>query len=126
LFGYFFGPRREGVPDLAELQKLCADNAILVRQFGDLGLLEGKWPVIGRLENWRMVDWPLPEFGRVDESLGKAWRVRYPDDLSGLGEETPCSIEKAKALPRDALSGDGAIEILLTDAIERVELGQRG
>ncbi|WP_309893697.1 Imm26 family immunity protein [Archangium sp.] len=124
LFGYFFGPRSACVPGLVELQELRAVDAILVRQFGHLGLLERKWPVIGRLENWRMEDWPLSEFGRVDESLGKAWRVRYPDDLSGLGEETPCSIEAAKALPCDALAGDGAIEILLTDVMERAESGR--
>jgi Immunity protein 26 len=121
VFSYFFGPRRAHVPDLAELKNLRASDAILVRQFGDLGLLEGEWPVIGRLENWRMEDWPLPDFGHVDNMTGKAWRVRYPDDLSGLGQRIPGSSEEAKALPPDVLSGSGALEIHLAKAIERAD-----
>ena len=124
--GYFFGPRRESVPRLDELRSLGPSDSVLVRKFGALGLQEGKWPIVGRFGNWSMEDWPLPDFGRIDSMTGMAWRVRYPDDLDGLGQETRCSIEEAKALPEDGLSGYGALEIRLTKAIERAEQSKQG
>jgi hypothetical protein len=49
LFGYFFGPRTASADEVGE-QDLKPDLAILQMRFGDLGLLNGEWRVVGRIE----------------------------------------------------------------------------
>src|SRR4051812_7304936 len=62
--GYFFGERFLHTPDASELATLDLGDAVLVKTFGDLGLLRSEWPVIGQLPGWRREDWPMPAFGR--------------------------------------------------------------
>src|SRR3990172_250775 len=112
VFGYFFGPKRDDVPELATVAHLDRRDAIWIGQFGDLGLLEGEWPVIGDAPNWNRDDWPLPPFIRVDRISGKAVKVIYSDDLSQESEE-PCDPSLVSQYPEDALSGSGAVEITL-------------
>jgi len=45
---YFFGPRRETVPVLADARHAKASDAVRVARVGDLFLLRGQWPIIGR------------------------------------------------------------------------------
>ena len=66
LLGYFFGPRRESPASLEDLQMLTPSDAILVGQFGDLGLLRGAWPIIGSAGAWDRAAWPMPLFARTD------------------------------------------------------------
>jgi hypothetical protein len=40
LFGYFFGPRRSGVPDLRECLVLTPTDATLIGKFGHLGIVK--------------------------------------------------------------------------------------
>jgi len=67
LFGYFFGPKRDDVPQLGELSGLGPDDAVLVGAFGGLGLKGGDWPVLGRFGNWDRADWPFPSLVRYEE-----------------------------------------------------------
>ena len=69
--GYFFAPRRSKVPGLDEVSDLSPDEALLVRMFGDLSLVSGEWPVIGRSDSWDRGDWPLPVFGRREDLTGR-------------------------------------------------------
>ena len=48
--GSFFGPRHRDIPSLTQLEALRPDGAILVGKFGHLGLKDGTWPILGRLE----------------------------------------------------------------------------
>src|ERR1051326_1156729 len=59
LFAYFFGPKLLSLDHFA-LADLSPDRAILIGKCGDLGLLEGKWPVIGRIVPWKRALWPMP------------------------------------------------------------------
>src|SRR6266705_1440571 len=72
--GYFFGPRREKVPVLSEVAELNPEAALLVELFGDLGLMEGHWPIIGLASSFDRRRWPLPPFGRIEEFTGRAFR----------------------------------------------------
>jgi hypothetical protein len=112
-FGYFFGPRREVIPSISDVVTLGPQLAVLAANFGDLGLLEGKWPVLGQEAGWDRDRWPLPAFGRVDEVANKAWRVIYSDNLEVVAEQ-PCPVSNARQLPKDGLSGYGAVEKRLT------------
>jgi hypothetical protein len=119
VFGYFFGPKREKKSLLNLAASLTAGDAVLVRLFGDLGIRLGDWPILGTLASWRREEWPMPIFGRVvDEGRGIAWRVDHGDDPRSLGTDTRCSVEEAKRLPPDSLSGYGAVEIVLTKLLD--------
>jgi len=111
VLGYFFGPRRDEPPTTDDVRELLARDSIEVAMFGDLGLIEGRWPVIAPLPRWDPARWPVPDFGRIDVVTGKrAWRVRYQDpSLKWLSDEA-CDIGEARALPRDGLMGAGAVE----------------
>jgi Immunity protein 26 len=65
LLGYFFGPRIESIGAIA-LDDLNPAGAGLRIRFGDLGLINGAWPILGRIPNWNRAKWPMPEFVRRD------------------------------------------------------------
>jgi len=115
LFGYFFGPKREKIPGLSEFQALTPENAIFVGQFGDLGLLKGKWPIIGHSESWDRRIWPMLPLVRRDAVSGEARLIKYSDDdpIQEISE-TPCDLFEIRNYPEDGLWGSGAVEIRLT------------
>lgn len=111
---YLFGPRRLTIPTLDEVEDLDPAAAIRVARMGDLGIIQGEWPIIGNSIKWSREQWPIPRFVRRDE-LGKvAWLVEYSDD-------NPLEIVSEKRIPysttsyqRDSLLGSGAAEIVMT------------
>lgn len=119
VLGYFFRPRRDDQPTSNDLATLRAADSIDVALFGDLGLIEGRWPVIGQLPAWRSEDWPVPSFGRIDAVSGKrAWRARYRDpDLKLLSDEE-IGVREARMLPKDGLMGAGAVERWLSHLLD--------
>ena len=80
LVGYFFAQRFAGRPNAERLGHLRAADAVLRCRFGDLGLLEGEWHVLGGADNWRRDEWPLPTFAR-----------KHPSGSSASGCATTCS-----------------------------------
>ena len=114
VLGYFFGPKRDQVPSFKETVRLKAGNAAYVRRFGDLGLLHGKWPIVGRSDLWRKELWPIPRFCRYSPDLNtRAYDVEYSEDKLEAINEVEISPEECLQMPRDGLSGFGAIEITL-------------
>jgi hypothetical protein len=112
LFGYFFGPRIESAGDIA-VDDLIPGKEVLRVRFGDLGLIEGKWPVRGRAPNWNRSEWTMPDFVRREPISNKAWLVRYSDvDPSRVATEQLA--DPASYLPVTSLSGSGSLEIKLT------------
>ncbi|MGH9123476.1 MAG: Imm26 family immunity protein [Acidimicrobiales bacterium] len=118
LLGYFFGPRRDAPPSLADVAGLNPGDAILVAMFGHLGLTQGKWAILGRFDGWDRADLPMPAFVRYEELTGRSFRVFYADDdpnrllreekiVPGGGEEGP----------KDGLLGAGAVEKVLTSQL---------
>jgi hypothetical protein len=115
LFGYFFGPRIESIGAIA-LDGLNPTDAVLRIRFGDLGLINGAWPILGNIPNWNRTEWPMPEFVRRDPLSGKAWLVRRSDTNPGR-IDSERSIDFECQLQVDALAGYGAVEIKLTKII---------
>ncbi len=115
LLGYFFGPRRSGVPALGEVTGLRPGDAVLVRKFGHLGIAQGKWPLLGRADDWDRREWPTPAFVRYEELTGRSFRVIYDDDDPNkvLREELVAPGE-AEQGPKDGLMGAGFAEAALT------------
>jgi len=115
LLGYFFGPRRDGVPALDALEILKAPDAILVAKFGHLGLRQGKWPIVGRLDDWERDAWPMPVFVRYEELTGRSFEVFYDgDDPNKLNREKQIPPGAAEQGPKDGLMGAGFVEKVLT------------
>jgi hypothetical protein len=113
LFGYFFGPPLTSAT-AARLDDLKPDNAVLRVRFGDLGLINGEWSVIGRVPDWDRSQWRMPDFVRQDP-LGRLRPVlvRYCDtDPRHIEAEYP--INNDSNLPTDSGYGYGAVEIELT------------
>lgn len=120
VLGYFFGERHENLPDAAEV-RLSAVDSVLVQKFGDLGLIRGSWPVIGRVAGWRRTEWPMPSFARHEELTGRYLRVEYDDDdPNSRPSETSVSREEFERLPEDGLAGFGFIETRLSRMLAEV------
>jgi hypothetical protein len=120
--GYFFGPKYEVIPTGEETYSKNKDNALLIQKFGDLGIIEGEWPLIHNSKPFNRDEWPVPLFHRVlPFPEGKALIVEYRQDYSG--SESPVKetvvplTDGVKKLPKDVLSGSGSIEITMTKLI---------
>lgn len=109
-----FGPKRSAVPPLAELASLQPKGALRVIRVGDLGLVDGSWPMIGQAPRWRREEWRIPAYVRRDELGRKTWRVVYSDSHPNeVVSEEEVSYD-ATGMERDAVFGAGAAELLMT------------
>ena len=118
LLGYFFGPRHADVPSLADVADLKPADAILVRKFGDLGLVQKEWPILGRLDGWDRTEWSMPVFVRYEELTGRSFRVFYDDDdPNKLVREEQVEPGADEQGPKDGLMGAGFAEKALTSLL---------
>lgn len=109
---YFFGPRRQALPQLSEAKALRPDDAVKVVRVGDLHLLDGKWSVLGTLASWDRSLWSMPPFARRDSLSKRAWRVEHSeDDLLTVVSEVSEPYESQ--LETDGVYGAQAAEALL-------------
>ncbi|MFC4853013.1 Imm26 family immunity protein [Actinophytocola glycyrrhizae] len=113
---YFFGPRRLVVPEVVELaSSLRPSDAIHTCNYGDPGLADGKWSVIGGHEEWEPDNWPVPVFGYIEGPGRLAWKVTYKDDnLTEYATREQITVEECLRLPKTGVSGSGAVEKALT------------
>ena len=88
LLGYFFGPRRSTAPDVSWFNGLGPPQAVLACRFKGAPLFHGEWQLLGRLEGFDRLQWPVPAFHRFDGSISfrpggskvADWRVEYGDE----------------------------------------------
>ena len=115
LLGYFFGPRRFEVPTLGDVEGLKPGDAVLVRKFGHLGIVQGKWRLLGYLDGWDRREWPTPVFVRYEELTGRSFRVFYDDDdPNRVLREVQVPPGEAEQAPKDGLMGVGFVETALS------------
>ena len=122
--GYFFGPVYSDIPYDVDTERLQPSDATYIDWFGDLHIIEGKWPLIKEVSpSFERRRWPIPTFARTDPM--------YPDRLGVLVEydqEDPGDQSTARetlrqnstlvGLPEDGTSGAVAIEIILADLLK--------
>lgn len=114
VFGYFFGPRRSTIFSDDATRTLRPEDAVLMRLFGDLGLIRGEWPIIGTDSELDISRWKMPGLVYRDDTTGKTWIRHYDERRLGLFvREEPCDPAMAKSLPMDGLSGQAALEVHL-------------
>jgi Immunity protein 26 len=75
LLDYFFGLPRAEIPTLSDVADLKPGDAVLIRKFGHLGIVQGRWPLMGRIDGWDRQEWPTPVFVRYEELTGRSFRV---------------------------------------------------
>ena len=118
VLAYLFGPKRDAVPLLADVARLQPKEAVKCLRIGDLGLINGEWPILGDLPHWDRPAWSMPSFARRDTLSQRAWRSVYSDsDPSKLEQEKPMPYD-ADDLERDALYGAGAVELMMTKLLD--------
>jgi hypothetical protein len=113
LFGYFFGPRLP-LKAKTDISGLEPGNAVLRLRFGDLGLLNGLWPIIGKLPDWNPAKWPMSNAVRRDPlGIIQPVLVRYDDNDPSkvLSEEI---LDDDIDLPSDSLAGYAFVEAKLS------------
>lgn len=128
--GYFFEPAHAEVPTVADTERLGPSDAIYVDWFGDLHIIDGRWPLIGEPSPlFERSRWPIPTFGRI--SLPRPGEKVCPEGIGVLVEydqedpgdqssarDTLCRNSELVGLPEDGLSGAGAIEIILANLLK--------
>lgn len=112
VLGYFFDAIVHSLPRVEEV-RFERDDAVAANIFGDDGLVDGTWPVLGQLPQWDRDIWVMPWFvdahrqGQVSRILSSY----YPDDpTKSLGRQV-VSAEQAERLPPDTFSPRRAQEI---------------
>lgn len=111
--GHFFGPRLPELPAVGSLT-LQPHDSILTARFGDLGIVQGKWKVLGNLRSFRREQWPMPVFHRKVPHTGQSLRVSYKDENpNSIPDEVTISEPEARRLPEDSLFGASAVERVL-------------
>lgn len=110
----FFGPKRAAVPDLPDIERLQKIDAIKCIRLGDLGLVNGEWPIIGISPIWVRAEWSIPIFIRRDPLSRQAWLVRYSDTDPSIVEQECIVNDEVDNIEDDCLCGYGAVEIKLT------------
>ena len=118
MLAYLFGPRQDGLPDLARLKSLTAQDAIKVLRVGDMALASGHWRVLGDIADWNPAMWPMPQFLRRADALKRAWRVTYSDADPSRSEREESVPYDTQGLETDSLYGYGSTELLLTRLLE--------
>jgi hypothetical protein len=119
--GFFFKPKYRSLPSLEQIQ-LNANDAVLVCWFGDLGLINGDWPIIGPLKNFKQDDWPVPLFRRIDLlDSTNGWLIEYPQNLPIFGvpiREIKVDVNSLAEFADEELFGSGALEITLSKLLQ--------
>lgn len=119
LFGYFFGPATREIPSLRETTDLRPDGAALVGMFGDLGIREGTWAILGRSESWDPANWPFPQFVRTDSLSGQVTLIKYSEsDLVTSIRENRVDKAGSVGKPQDGLMGEGYVRERLARLLE--------
>jgi hypothetical protein len=102
LFGYFLAPA-DGDQD----DGLHPEHAVCISRFGDLGILRGRWPLLGQVED--VGAYPVPQFV-ARPSLGGEFVVAYRDDDVGVVLSRTPVRAGTDGLPEDGLAGFGYVE----------------
>jgi hypothetical protein len=120
--GYFFGPKLERLPEDRDTWEKKPEDAVLITQFGDLGIITGRWPLIHSTRAFVKDKWPVPHFGSIDPLRPGVGHLReYAQDEKGnlvLIRQVVVDAADLVGVPLDRDMGGGAVEIKLTKLLD--------
>jgi hypothetical protein len=117
MFAYFFGPKLSGASE-ASFDDLRRQTPVLVGLCGDLGIVDGEWPIVQTLSQWDRVEWPMPPLFRVDDTSGEAWLSHYDEETLDFITQDPAEAGDEDKFPEDLMMGYGSVAIRLTRLLE--------
>jgi len=116
IIGHFFQKKYDAPPAIDELESLTIEDSIHIEDFGDIGLRDGNWQVIGHNPKWDRTEWPMPTFGWFQpftiRPSGKFFEVILDENLQEK-QLMPTSRQHFESLPYRAVSGYLAVEYVL-------------
>lgn len=107
-FGFFFGPCVENAGQVV-IENLKPANVMLMCRFGDYGLFNGRWPIIGHIKDWKINRWDLPKFVRPHDYENLKYLTEYNDRLQAVSEHV-VDAQSVSHLPEDAQYGSSIVE----------------
>jgi Immunity protein 26 len=119
--GYFFRIELyDDAKDKANL-KLDPEQAIWIQMFGDLHILRGKWPIVGKLNDFNRDDWPMPVFAHRDDLIDVDYIRTYNEDSlehinTWRADEVPAYVDTS-VIADDGDAGAGFVEIYLMEML---------
>jgi hypothetical protein len=108
---------RNEPPSPTYIRTLTRQDAALIAQVSDLGIVQGHWPLIYHPETWMRSQWPLPKFGKIIGGTALAYVVELSESTLQVAREVPTTIADASRLPRLYLYGYQALEIELAQRL---------
>lgn len=125
--GYYFSKMYESMPTLEDVRKWKSQDAVLIRWTSGLGITEGRWTVIGKRDDFDILDWPVPKFWRLDNLVPYlCWLVEYFPEGQGSARPPRETLYITRNVlgtfidyPFDGTSGHLALEISLSDLLSR-------
>lgn len=112
LSGYFWNFNN------AEILKTALNpkEAVLFTKFSGLGFEIGDWKLLGKYQEWKKEEWPIPQLYRYYELSKSYFVISYNDAIDEIKEER-VSEKKAKALFEDGTHGYLSLEKCLAEII---------
>jgi hypothetical protein len=121
LLGYFFTTVFRQCPNVETMPLLRAEDAARIIRFGDLGLFNGEWTVVGRLPEWQRADWPMPPFIMRPPLTNTASLIFYSDeDPNKVSRIVKCD-PNIDAYAKDSVFGYGAVAALIRQIVSEQE-----
>ena len=109
--GAFFGPRVRSASEV-DTGGLRLENAVWVCRFGDYGIHNSLWPVIGAIPNWASAPWSVTSFARGHDDPTLCYITEY-DNVLNVKSDRVAPASEGQALPKDSLCGSAIVEKLL-------------
>lgn len=100
------------------------ERAVLVGLVGDLGLLSGRWPLLGGLQGFAPADWPVPRFRSFDP-LRQRWELREYTETLQLTRPSVAAADEVALLPEDGLMGEESARETLQELLDKAQTPPR-
>jgi hypothetical protein len=106
--GAFFGPRVRSASEV-DTGGLRLENAVWVCKFGDYGIHNSLWPVIGAIPNWASAPWSVTRFARGHDDPSLCYVTEY-DNLLNVKSDRVAPASEGQVLPENTSYGSGNVE----------------
>lgn len=121
---YFVGSRLLSVQNCIDCTQLNSNDAISIVRTGGAKVLDGTWPIVGKIEPFERSDWSIPTFAIISDvtASGRGTLVEYIEDrLDGAVRTTDVERHVAERFPKDQAFGLNVASKLATEHIQKQE-----
>lgn len=112
LLCYFFGTIYNTIPESDKINIIINDKLLYVKQVSNMGLKDGSWEGIGRI-NINKEEWVIPCFFKQDILTKKFYFVELDENLNEIVKEQ-ITEEESKGMYADGLAGSVFMERFLS------------